>query len=180
MVLEILGTRILAPSLGTTIEVWSAIITIILVSIAAGYFFGGALADKKQKSWILPAILLSSAFFVMLISFLKTLVLETFLTFPYGIRALWYSASLFMLPAFFLGSSTTYIIRNQIKKIHSVGSVNGKIYGISTVGSLLGVYTTSFYLVPTFAISSIITGLAALLFCTAFISFLNQPTSWED
>lgn len=173
MVLEMLGTRILAPSLGTTIEVWSAIIAVILVSISFGYFFGGTAADKKYKRWVLPAFIFLSALSIMLISFLKPAVLETLLTFPYGIRALWYSASLFLLPAFFLGSSTTYIIRNQIKKISLVGPLNGKMYGLSTIGSLSGVYITSFHLVPLFSTSSILAGLAVLLLCTAFLSLFT-------
>src|SRR5215475_7269661 len=47
MVIEILGSRILAPSFGTTLHVWSALITVTLAALAAGYAVGGRMADRR-------------------------------------------------------------------------------------------------------------------------------------
>ena len=49
LILEISGTRILAPFYGSTIYVWSSLITVTLGALAAGYFFGGRLADKNKN-----------------------------------------------------------------------------------------------------------------------------------
>jgi hypothetical protein len=57
LLLEILGTRILAPDLGTTFSVWVNIIGTILGSLSLGYYLGGVLADRNQK--LLPLILLA-------------------------------------------------------------------------------------------------------------------------
>ena len=46
MVVEILGSRVLAPVFGTTLHVWSALITVTLASLAIGYAWGGRIADK--------------------------------------------------------------------------------------------------------------------------------------
>src|SRR5262245_15717491 len=47
MVVEILGSRILAPSFGTTLHVWSALITVTLAALAVGYAVGGRVADRR-------------------------------------------------------------------------------------------------------------------------------------
>src|SRR5262245_27398638 len=46
MVVEILGSRILAPNFGTTLHVWSALITVTLAALAVGYAVGGRVADR--------------------------------------------------------------------------------------------------------------------------------------
>ena len=47
MVIEILGSRVLAPSFGTTLHVWSALITVTLAALAIGYAVGGRIADRR-------------------------------------------------------------------------------------------------------------------------------------
>ncbi len=47
LVLEILGTRIVAPFYGTTIYVWSSLISVTLLALTAGYFAGGWLSDRR-------------------------------------------------------------------------------------------------------------------------------------
>ena len=47
MIVEILGSRILAPSFGTTLHVWSALITVTLAALAVGYAVGGRIADRR-------------------------------------------------------------------------------------------------------------------------------------
>jgi len=47
MVVEILGSRVLAPTFGTTLHVWSALITVTLAALAIGYAWGGRIADRR-------------------------------------------------------------------------------------------------------------------------------------
>src|SRR5262245_54111374 len=47
MVVEILGSRVLAPKFGTTLHVWSALITVTLAALAVGYAVGGRVADRR-------------------------------------------------------------------------------------------------------------------------------------
>ncbi|MEX2144806.1 MAG: fused MFS/spermidine synthase [Candidatus Spechtbacterales bacterium] len=49
LVIEIIGARILAPFYGSTIYVWSSLITSTLAALALGYYAGGKLADKAPK-----------------------------------------------------------------------------------------------------------------------------------
>ena len=47
LIVEILGTRVIAPFYGATIFVWSAMIVVTLGALALGYRAGGALADRR-------------------------------------------------------------------------------------------------------------------------------------
>lgn len=49
MVFELVGSRIVAPYLGTSIYVWTSIIGVILGSLSAGYYLGGKMADKNAN-----------------------------------------------------------------------------------------------------------------------------------
>ncbi len=61
MAVEILGSRILAPSFGTTLHVWSALITVTLAALAAGYAVGGRVADRKPGLGALMTVMACAA-----------------------------------------------------------------------------------------------------------------------
>lgn len=176
MILEILGTRILAPYWGSTITIWSAIISVILASISMGYYVGGKLADREasQVSPRLPALLFLAGVFIINIFVIQSYFLGWGSSSWYGMRAILDALIVFSLPAFFLGIITTYTIQTETKKIGNVGSTNGILYGISTMGSLVGVFLTSFYLIPHFNVSHILISLGILFFITALVSHTNM------
>ena len=47
MVIEVLGSRIIGPLFGVSLFVWTALITVTLISLAAGYWIGGVLSDRR-------------------------------------------------------------------------------------------------------------------------------------
>jgi hypothetical protein len=55
MVVEILGTRIIGPVFGVSLFVWTALLTVTLASLAAGYYIGGVLADRSPTALLLGA-----------------------------------------------------------------------------------------------------------------------------
>jgi hypothetical protein len=48
LALELLASRILTPYFGVSLYIWSGILSITLVSLAAGYWQGGRLASGKK------------------------------------------------------------------------------------------------------------------------------------
>ena len=60
MALELLGSRILAPTLGSSIFVWGSLIGVVLAALSAGYALGGAAADR-WPSRAGPALVLVDA-----------------------------------------------------------------------------------------------------------------------
>ena len=45
MVLELLGSRMLAPFYGSTLFVWGSLIGVVLLGLSIGYSYGGKRAD---------------------------------------------------------------------------------------------------------------------------------------
>ena len=48
MVVEIIGAKLLAPFYGSSLYVWTAILTITTLGLSLGYFLGGQIAEKKR------------------------------------------------------------------------------------------------------------------------------------
>src|SRR5258705_13226000 len=57
MVLEIIGARFLAKDFGSSFYVWVSQIGVVLIALALGYYFGGALADRWQRLRLLVTLL---------------------------------------------------------------------------------------------------------------------------
>ena len=49
LIVEILGAKLLSPFFGTSHFVWTAQIAVTLVSLAAGYYFGGWLVARSTN-----------------------------------------------------------------------------------------------------------------------------------
>ena len=50
MAIQVLGARAVAPFFGVSLFVWTALIAVTLLALAAGYLIGGILADRKNGS----------------------------------------------------------------------------------------------------------------------------------
>ena len=84
MVIEVLGSRVIGPFFGASLFVWTALITVTLVALAAGYSVGGVFADRQRSPNRLYTIILVAGILVLLIPLLKLPVLK--LTMPLGVR----------------------------------------------------------------------------------------------
>lgn len=174
LVLEILGTRIIAPYYGTTIYVWSSLITVTLLALALGYFFGGWLADKKPASDMIYLVIFMAGVFIALIPLIKNFVLikMNVLGMLYG--ALASATILFTLPLLFLGMVAPYAIKLNAKSSNNIGMNAGSLYGVATIGSLIGAILIGFYLIPYIGINSIIFIISGLLFFISLIWSISK------
>lgn len=75
LVIEILGTRILAPFYGQTIFVWSALISVTLGSLALGYWIGGRTADKHPDSRLFFGSIFIAGALVVIVSKISQFVI---------------------------------------------------------------------------------------------------------
>src|SRR5258707_7460803 len=66
MIVEILGAKMLAPFVGMSHFVWTAQIAVTLIALAAGYYAGGRLADRSQKTGPLYWAILCAGIFLSL------------------------------------------------------------------------------------------------------------------
>lgn len=75
LVFEILGSRLVAPVYGTTVYVWSAMITVTLAALSIGYAVGGMLADKKAPLKTLGILVAASGIWILIIPLIRRPVL---------------------------------------------------------------------------------------------------------
>ncbi|PIR93199.1 spermidine synthase [Candidatus Falkowbacteria bacterium CG10_big_fil_rev_8_21_14_0_10_43_10] len=177
MVLELIGSRVLAPYLGTSIFVWTSLIGIILGSLSLGYYYGGRISDKYPDYKIFSLIIFLSAVCVTFIALLKFL----FLTFLMGqvedIKAGSVIAAtvLFAPPSILLGMVSPYAVKLKIKDLAGSGSTVGNLYAISTVGSIAGTFLAGFWLIPQFGNTAILYGIAVVLLGTSILVYARGP-----
>jgi spermidine synthase/MFS family permease len=178
MVLELVAGRILAPFIGVSLYTWTSIIGVCLAGISAGNFLGGVLADKAGSRRTLGLILLGGGLFSLIILPMAALDLTTVIPkeSPIGARDFWLifrivvvTALLFLPPTLILGMVSPIVIKLALTDLRQTGSIAGKIYAFSTVGSIVGTFLTGFYLVSAFGTRSIILGVAIILIAMAFV-----------
>lgn len=174
MIFEIIGARILAPYIGTSFFVWTALIGFVLASLSLGNYMGGKWIDKKP-TLLLPAI---SLFFASVSLAIVILFKDQFLIWMInhviGIKASAIIASivLFVPASVFFGSISPMIAKLLLVKLDSAGRTMGNIYAFSSVGSLIGTFLAGFYLLPNYGINSILIGVFLVSMAPAFLIFL--------
>lgn len=150
MSFEMLGSRYLNPYFGSGIYTWASLISTVLFALTVGYFIGGWLADRMPSVRVLATtIMIGSIYVIVLPSFAQPL-LEFVLDRVDDVKAgsLLAALAILMFPVTFLGMYSPFAIRLLIRSASSSGMVSGTVYGISTIGSILGTLGTTFYLLP--------------------------------
>jgi len=171
MVLEMVGARMLAPFLGTSIVVWTSLIGIILASLSLGYWLGGRLADRTVSQKLLAWLLLGAALSILLTVLSHTLILQWVTQFEsLHTSAVLAASLLFALPAVFCGMISPYVTRLALCEVRTAGATVGTLNAISTVGSIVGTFLGGFVLIAWVSSPTIIYGIALVMAASALLS----------
>ena len=174
LAVEMSASRLLDAYFGTSTLVWASIIGLILIYLAAGYSIGGRWADRSPQPATLYAILAWGGFLCGVVPLIARPVLtfaaDAFDQLQVGVLIGSFVGVLilFSVPITLLGMISPFAIRLALTDSRRAGSVSGKIYTISTVGSFIGTFLPSLVLIPlvgtvrTFLIFSLILTLTAL------------------
>jgi spermidine synthase len=164
MSFEMLGSRYLAPYFGSGIYTWAALISTVLAALCAGYFIGGALADRHPSPVLLAATLaIGSAYLVVLPAFADPAL--DFFVWSIDDIALGGLAAAFAImffPVTMLGMFSPFAIRLLLHSQLRSGTISGMVYGISTAGSIVGTLGTTFFLIPAIGSRAITYAIGAL------------------
>lgn len=152
MVFELIGSRIVAPYVGTSIYVWTSLIGVILGSLSLGYYYGGRLADARPHTKPLAIVIFISAIAILFSTIVKDVVsgIISLLPFSIELKSLLISVILFAPASFLLGMVSPYAVRLRMKNIERAGGTSGNLYAVSTFGSIVGTFVAGFYLIPHF------------------------------
>ena len=151
---EIAGARLMAPFFGASTIVWANTIGVVLVSLAAGYWVGGRFADRHPHKEGLCILVLIAGLGVALIPFAADPFLDVSVDALDEVSAGAFIGSLLAVsvlvapPVMLLGAASPYAIRLAVQRVEESGTVAGRMYAISTIGSLVGVQVAALALIP--------------------------------
>jgi spermidine synthase len=152
---ELAASRLLENHFGASNLIYAVIIGLILIYLTVGYFLGGLWADRSPYPRTFFQILIWGAFTIALIPLVSRPILriaaEAFDQLQMGALIGSFGAAmfLFIIPITLLGMTSPFAIRLAITDPTSAGSVSGRIYAVSTLGSFIGTFLPGLLLIPT-------------------------------
>ena len=147
LIIEIVAGRILAPTISVSLYTWTSVIGVVLAGIAVGNYVGGLVADRFPSQTTLGLILLAGGVSSLSVLSLVDVASEAFGGLPLVVRIIFVTATLFFLPSLILGMVTPVVIKIRLHDLAQTGNVVGKIYAVSTAGSIFGTFITGFVLI---------------------------------
>ena len=151
---EIAAVRLLAPYFGDSTIIWANTIGVVLVALSIGYWLGGRFADRHPHMQGLCLLTLSAAVLLALIPFVADPLLELAVSALDEISAGAFIGSLLgvlvlvAIPVLLLGAVSPWAIRLAVPAVDRAGEVAGRLYALSTAGSLLGTLLSALLLIP--------------------------------
>ncbi|GGM60212.1 spermidine synthase [Halarchaeum rubridurum] len=167
MGLEILAGRIVAPQFGSSIYTWGSIIAVFLAALSVGYHYGGKRAAEEATTGRLVRLLLGSAVYVAILIVFADQLLASAAALPLPARfaSLPAVVLLFGPPTYLLGFISPYAA--ELTDREGIGAASGRVYALGTIGSIVGAFGTTFFLIPALPVSRIAFVLGATLVATA-------------
>jgi spermidine synthase len=151
---EIAAARLLAPWFGASTIVWANTIATVLVALSAGYWVGGRLADRDPTFGGLCRLVLVAAALMAAVPFVAGPFLRVSVDALDRVQAGAFAGSLLAVlvliaaPVLVLGCVAPYAVRLSVGAVDEAGRVAGRLYAISTMGSLAGVFLSALVLIP--------------------------------
>ncbi|MEO8393497.1 MAG: fused MFS/spermidine synthase, partial [Chloroflexota bacterium] len=155
LAVEMGASRLLGSVFGTSNLVWANVIGLMLLYLTIGYFVGGRWADRSPYPQTLYRILVWGAFLSALIPLAARPILHAAGSAVVSVDAGVVLGSfgsvliLFSIPVTLLGTVSPFAIRLAVTDIATAGKTSGRIYAISTLGSIIGTFLPVLILIPT-------------------------------
>ena len=172
---EMLGSRYLFPYFGGGIGTWASLISTVLCALAIGYFAGSAIVARRPSQRVIAVAILIAAAYMALVPATADPVMEAILNSlgdgAYATLAA--STALLLVPLTLLGTFSPIAVSLLTRSADDAGRVAGLVYGVSTIGNVVGTLLTTFTLIPTIGSRAITYYFALVLALCAGVLFLN-------
>jgi spermidine synthase len=151
---EISAARLLAPYFGASTIIWANTIATVLVALSAGYALGGRLADRRGDLQGLCVIVAVAGVLLAAVPFAADPFLRLAVRALGALSVGGFLGSLLAVlvlvavPVLLLGTVAPYANRLALGRVAQTGTVTGRLYAISTVGSLVGTFASALLLIP--------------------------------
>jgi spermidine synthase len=186
LALELLASRVMTPYFGVSLYIWTGILSITLVALALGYWAGGraaAILAAGNRSERLHSM------FLLMPALGALSLIGACLMYPHVFPLLAAAdlvAGSFVACVILLGVPLVVTsamnplliairMRQTATRAHADGGA-GRVFFVSTVGSVAGVVTTAFGLIPRF---SNFVSLLIVALCLSLLPLLALPGLWQ-
>jgi len=184
---EITGIRLLAPLFGSSLPVWGTAIAVVIGGLAWGYSLGGRRSTKPVSAInVMHYATLATALFLWLPAIFRLAHLLR----NYSINNAQPQFILLSLLVAFLALLPPTVIFGMVSPLAAqveatrrqqlTGQVTGKIFTLTTIGSLIGILIPSFITIPLFGTRQtiwIFSAVVILLALPALASLLKQKNT---
>lgn len=181
LALELLASRVMTPYFGVSLYIWTGILSITLVSLALGYWAGGRYAAGRGGGPIPVARLMQV--YALMPALAAVAIVAACLAYPYLFSPLasWslvlgaFAACLILLflPLVVTSAMNPLLVAISLRSAgrHAGDAGAGKVFFVSTIGSVAGVLVTAFGLIP------YISNFAAVLVVALTLALLSLATA---
>jgi spermidine synthase len=160
LALELLASRIMTPYFGVSLYIWSGILSITLVSLALGYWWGGRLAAGRRDRP--PSAETLASLFALMPAVAAIAIVAACLAYPYlflqlarmDLVAGAFIACMALLFVPLIATSAmnpllvALLLRQSAAKGAAADAGAGAVFFVSTIGSVAGVIVTAFGMIP--------------------------------
>ena len=190
LALELLASRILTPYFGVSLHIWTGILSITLVSLALGYWFGGrVVSEKRPADRGMPRAL---GLYALMPAVAALAIVAACLVYPYAFGEFArvslvggaFAACLVLLFVPLVAASAmnpllVAILLDREKSGRTGDAGAGKVFFVSTIGSVAGVVVTAFGVIPYVSNFAAVLGVALFLalLTLALLALVREPVA---
>jgi hypothetical protein len=159
---QLLGSRLLSPPFGSSLDVWAWLISTFLAAFSSGSIIGGAITNlvpsrRARAQIVVAAVAIGSLAFTTFFAWpLLDRIEITFVDTTLGLLVS--CAGLFFIPVTALSSFSPQCVQYVAARGTAPGAASGIVYGASTVGNIAGVMLTAFVFIPRFGVAALMRG----------------------
>ena len=180
LIAEIAAARLLAPYFGASTFIWANTIAVVLLALSVGYWLGGRWADRRPSERDLRTMTLGAAGLLALLPLLADpffdLAVKAFDEIDAGafVASLVGVLVLVAVPLVLLGAVGPWSVRLLMPSVAEAGRTAGRVYALSTLGSLVGTFLAALVLVPELGTQRTFVLAAALLALAAAVTGVSK------
>lgn len=185
LAVEMGASRLMGSVFGSSNLVWANVIGLMLLYLTAGYFLGGRWADHDPRLVTFYRILIAGSFLAALTPLVARPVLSAAAAAVVGldggvaVGAFVGVLALFALPITLLGMVSPFAIRLLMSEISASGRAAGRLYAISTLGSIVGTFLPVLYVIPEFGTTATFLIFTGILYIVGLIGHISVA-GWRN
>ena len=191
MAVEMTGLRLLAPFFGTSLIVTTVLIGSMMGFLSLGYWLGGRWGDKAPTLAALSKVTTAASVFILLIPFIGQPILraaastlrpllqgqelsEPTTAFAVLIGGVLGTLGLFAIPVTLMGTVSPWAIRLAVDDVESSGKAAGRLYALSTFGSIIGSFSPAIVLIPLLGTRNTFIAVGVLLLAVSLLGLFGS------